>query len=89
MASDRDRTAMIYRRFDYLTSRHLLYLQSELAELESCLSEYDEQDRGLSSARSWQSFKEKGQDQPERIHLIERIGNTMLEYSMSKMDLFF
>jgi hypothetical protein len=39
IASDPDQTSAIYKRFDQLASRHLLHLQSQLAELEA------EQDR--------------------------------------------
>jgi hypothetical protein len=35
VASDLDRTSLVFRRFDRLAARNLLYLQSELAELEA------------------------------------------------------
>ena len=35
IASDKDKSTVIYRRFDRLSARNLLYLQSELAELEA------------------------------------------------------
>lgn len=81
MASDRDRAIMVFKRFDRLTARTLLYLQSELAELQKRLEEYDEQDRALPEARSWESFKEKGRVEPERIEVVNKIRDTMLEYS--------
>jgi len=34
IASDTDRTSLVFRRFDKLAARNLLYLQSELTELE-------------------------------------------------------
>lgn len=37
IASDSDRTSLVFRRFDRLAARNLLYLQSELAELEGKL----------------------------------------------------
>jgi hypothetical protein len=37
IASDHDRTSLVFRRFDRLAARNLLYLQSELAELEAKL----------------------------------------------------
>merc|ERR1712000_156127 len=80
MASDRDKTAQIYKRFDWLSSRNLLYLQSELAELEERLHTYDEQDRGQPQARNWERFKESGKSQPERIDLVKTIRNVMLDY---------
>lgn len=81
MASDRDRTAMIFRRFDRLSARTLLYLQSELAEMEARLAEYDEQDRAQPGARNWEVFKQNAQDQPDRMDLVKRIKESMLEYS--------
>lgn len=35
IASDPDHTSLVFRRFDKLAARNLLYLQSELAELEA------------------------------------------------------
>jgi len=35
IASDPDRTSLVFRRFDQLAVRNLLYLQSELVELEA------------------------------------------------------
>jgi hypothetical protein len=37
IASDHDRTSLVFKRFDKLAARNLLYLQSELAELEAKL----------------------------------------------------
>jgi hypothetical protein len=37
IASDHDRTSLVFRRFDRLAARNLLYLQSELAALEAKL----------------------------------------------------
>lgn len=81
MASDRDRTIMVFKRFDRLTARNLLYLQSELAELQKRLEEYDERDRGSPQARNWESFGEKRGNEPGRMEVVRKIGNTMLEYS--------
>lgn len=41
IASDRDRTTLIYKRFDELAARNLLYLQSELAKLQAQQHLYD------------------------------------------------
>lgn len=83
MVSDRDKTAQIYKRFDWLSARNLLYLEGELAELEEKLHSYDEQDRGQPQARNWERFKESGQSQPERMVLLRKIRETMFEYSKS------
>jgi hypothetical protein len=37
IASDPDRTSLVFRRFDRLAARNILYLQSELADLETKL----------------------------------------------------
>lgn len=81
MASDPDQTATIFKRFNRLSARNLLYLQSELTDLDAQLNVLDEQDRGMPCARSWDSFKKRGQDEPERMVLIKKIRETMLEYS--------
>ncbi|KAF4905254.1 hypothetical protein CGCFRS4_v000820 [Colletotrichum fructicola] len=44
MARDVDNETLIYRRFDELAARNLLYLQSELLGLENQLNELDKQD---------------------------------------------
>ncbi|KAI1112550.1 hypothetical protein F5Y14DRAFT_421517 [Nemania sp. NC0429] len=45
IASDSDHSTKVYRRFDRLTSRNLLYYQSELARLEAIQDRYDIEDR--------------------------------------------
>lgn len=44
IASDPDKTAFLFRRFDQLSARNLLYLEAELAELESQQNKFDDQD---------------------------------------------
>lgn len=44
IASDKDKTTTIYRRFDRLSARNLLYMQAELAELEAEQDAYDAAD---------------------------------------------
>ncbi|KAH9238673.1 hypothetical protein K456DRAFT_32142 [Colletotrichum gloeosporioides 23] len=44
MARDVDNETLIYRRFDELATRSLLYLQSELLSLENQLNEFDRED---------------------------------------------
>lgn len=57
IASDEDRSTTIFRRFQRLSPRNLLYLESELAELEAEQDRLDEesiQDPLLwASAQSW------------------------------------
>lgn len=81
MASDPDRTALMFKRFDRLTARTLLYLESELAELQAQLDAFDEADRGSPCARNWTTYKEKWQFYPQRAKLLENIQKTIMEYS--------
>ncbi|MCJ1236228.1 hypothetical protein MMC14_004206 [Varicellaria rhodocarpa] len=67
IASDRDKSTAIYRRFDRLSARNLLYLQSELVELEARCDRYDAEDAEdfgrptdeKETASNWVKFKEK------------------------------
>jgi hypothetical protein len=66
IASDRDKSTAIYRRFDRLSARNLLYLQSELQELEARQDALDAEDlhgglQAKKSARNWQVLKKEGQ----------------------------
>ena len=62
IASDIDKTTTIYRRFDELSARNLLFYQTELAELEDLQREYDEVDRNakdqaaIESRGDWNKF---------------------------------
>jgi hypothetical protein len=44
IASDPDKTTTIYRRFDRLSARNLLFLEAEIAELEARQNKYDADD---------------------------------------------
>lgn len=89
IASDRDRTTLIYKRYDELAARNLLYLQSELAELESEQRKFDEQDfvsdmPTKQCARNFGEFQEAVQAndarQKERWDLVKQIRETLKEY---------
>ena len=82
MASDHDKSALIFNRSERLSVRNLLYLQSELAELQKQLDDLDEKDRGLQSARNWATLKKRAEDEPERWDLIHKVRDTMRLYSM-------
>lgn len=69
-ASDDDQTLVIYRRFDKLANRDLLYYQSELCELQVLQEQYDREDARDADdpmtgkgdevrqhARDWATFK--------------------------------
>jgi hypothetical protein len=90
ITSDHDRTTSIYRRFHKLSARNLLYLQSELAELEARQETLDEEDlRGpmdtKSCARNWEIFSARAQDpsnqlEKERMELTMSIRAKIKEY---------
>ena len=92
IASDRDKSTAIYRRFDRLSARNLLYLQSELVELEARQDRYDAEDlerptQEKASARNWQTFKEKAAEtnnvcEKERMELALDIRAKIKEYSL-------
>ena len=69
MASDPDNSAAIFRSFDRLVTRNLLYLQSRMQQLEAIQDELDDENlkRGdLDAARaasSWEDFEELVQTQ--------------------------
>ncbi|KAL0932279.1 uncharacterized protein CTRU02_213232 [Colletotrichum truncatum] len=53
MARDVDNETLIYRRFDELSIRNLLYMQSELASLEFQLNKLDEEDADPDEDIDW------------------------------------
>jgi hypothetical protein len=72
IASDPDKTTILFRRFDRLSARNILYLEAELAELEAQQIAFDNQDLAradptiVESHTSWSKFerhaKEKNAD---------------------------
>ena len=71
LASDPDKTTSIFRRFDRLSSRNLLFLEAELAELEALQNKYDEDDliaadRMIIDCHSdWRKFERYGTERDE------------------------
>lgn len=84
----RDKDAAIYRRFENLSSRNLLYLQSELHDLERQLEEIDHEDakdidneRAQAVARHWVRFSQDSDNQAlARRTLQEKIKIKINEY---------
>jgi hypothetical protein len=85
IASDRDGTSTIFKRFNRLAARNLLLLQSELAELEAQLDAFDDIDRGSmehkQSLRNWKDYKSINTQNSDRMELMEKIRSTLKEYS--------
>ena len=90
IASDCDKSIAIYRRFDRLSARNLLYLQSELVELEARQDALDaEYLRGTTedkkSARNWHTLKLRAAEpgntaEKERVEISEEIRKKFKEY---------
>lgn len=93
IASDPDHTSLVFKRFDKLAARNLLYLQSELAELQARQDEFDAQDRSFEHgdrktkecAMHWERFRKAAQTgdekQKERMELVMEIRRKLKEYS--------
>ena len=98
MASDRDKSTAIYRRFDRLSARNLLYLQSELQELEERQDALDTVDlhgdlQAKKSARNWQVLKKRAKQQDnerekERLELVFEIRDRLKEYGTMRFRVF-
>jgi hypothetical protein len=63
ITADPDKTTTIYRRFDRLSARNLLFLEAELAELEALQDQYDAEDTNsadfttISCHSDWRKFE--------------------------------
>lgn len=68
IASDKNKSTVIFRRFDRLGARNLLYLQSELAELEARQDALDVPDLKTATTdekgdlRDWAIFAQKARN---------------------------
>ncbi|KAK1241109.1 hypothetical protein MKX08_001083 [Trichoderma sp. CBMAI-0020] len=91
IASDKDGTSAIFKRFNRLAARNLLVLQSELAVLEAKLDQYDHEDQAgredkedrlnaLQSLRNWEDYKARNDKNSDRMRLLEQIRTTLKEY---------
>jgi hypothetical protein len=90
IAVNPDYEAFIFRKFDRLSARNLLHLESKLAYLEWKLDQADEQalhspdNETHRSIRAWEAFEEnaKNDTRPEQAWMIiaEDIRETLKEY---------
>ena len=90
IARDPDNETYIYRKFDELSARNLLYLQSELLYLEVRLKRLDDEVRGSDdpdmhdAARTWEEFTrqlELGDPKAkEKMDLIIKLRSKIKEY---------
>jgi len=89
IASDPDQTSAIYKRFNRLASRHLLHLQSHLADLQAEQDRLDceQHKEGRETkqySRNWVVFCDaasRDAQQKRRKELADQIGQTLKEYS--------
>lgn len=77
----KDKNYAVFRKFSSLNARNILYLQSELTELESQLEQID-QDLRLTGEKCLRSREDFCSD-PDRSLLIRKIRRTLHLYSMS------
>jgi hypothetical protein len=85
VASDRDGSTAIFKRFNRLAARNLLALQSELIELQMKLDKFDADDQvsdlTMQSLRNWEDYKARAGDDPSRMNLFRDIRDKVKEYS--------
>ncbi|TVY18730.1 hypothetical protein LARI1_G002861 [Lachnellula arida] len=88
--SDVDKTTTIYRRFDELSARNLLFYQAELAELEEELKENDEEDSqardevAVDCQRDWSVFERSAGEgvvrEKRRMELVMKVREKLGKY---------
>ncbi|KAF2027640.1 hypothetical protein EK21DRAFT_71367 [Setomelanomma holmii] len=88
IATDRDKTTAIFKRFKRLGARHLLHLQCQLAKLQTGLDAFDREE-ALSDlntkqySRNWKLFCEGAEHDPrqkKKKELLDKIGQTLADY---------
>ncbi len=97
IAGNPDYETFIFRRFDQLSARNLLHLESQVAELERQLEVLDEQARQeriqnpedlemSRSNRSWHVFSDRAKDtsllESKRMALATEISEKLKQYRM-------
>ena len=75
----KDKDAAIYRRFENLSARNLLYLQSELHDLERQLEDIDREDAkdienelAQRAATHWTHYEQDSNEQAQRRRKLQR-----------------
>lgn len=92
IASDPDKSTTIYRTFDALSARNLIFYQAELAELEHQQKHHDEEDRNarergekepILCQRDWETFVRSSQNdgrEKQKMDLAMRIREVLEKY---------
>ena len=91
--SDNDKTSNIYRRFDELSARNLLFYQAEIAELEEELVFLDDEDSkakdeiSVACQMDWSSFRKHAETgelpktrETEKMELVMKIRDKLERY---------
>ncbi len=87
IARDPDNESYIFRKFDRLSARNLLNLQSHLIGIEEKLDQFDEETRRSrdfdlkQSARRWETFARNAEDpnRPEEKKRMELVGELQVK----------
>src|SRR5437016_13208235 len=95
IAGDKEHGGTIYRRFERLAARDILYLQSELHQLELRQEEFDRYDAAgdvdaMARAMEWQLLRfraetENKQRARDRLQLAKEIREKVKEYRKSDL----
>ena len=90
IASDKKHSTSIYHQFESIAARNILYLQSELRELELRQKEFDRDDaisdlNVTQAAIDWQEFRDQAWDPNderarERMQVVKEIREKIKEY---------
>lgn len=92
IAADPDKSTTIYRRFDALSARNLLFYQAELAELEEEQNQYDKEDQkaadqlnqeSIECQHDWETFAHRAKDdgrERSKMELAMKIRITLEKY---------
>lgn len=94
VASEPDAGTVVFRRFDSLSARNLLFLQSQLADLEAEQRDLDTEDvesinhEERASRQDWKLFETRSEDttspfherEQRRMQLARRIQKTLKQY---------
>lgn len=94
IASDKDKTTFIFKKFDGLAARSLIHLQSKLADLQKLQDEYDAEEAKQDLHRkqlshNWSDFCQAAVSDPKqkaRLELAEQIQATLKDYRMSQSN---
>ncbi|TVY16396.1 hypothetical protein LARI1_G007412 [Lachnellula arida] len=92
IAADPDKSTTLYRRFDALSARNLLFYQAELAELEEQQNQYDTEDQkardqlnqeSIECQHDWETFTNRAKDagrERSKMELAMKIRITLEKY---------